>query len=96
VYNIASGVETTIVALAELVNRLTGNPTPLEFRPPRPWDHSGKRFGSTEKAKRALGFEAEVDLATGVQRTVEWTRASLPLIERCIARHATHMAAAPH
>jgi UDP-glucose 4-epimerase len=96
VYNIASGVETTILALAELVNRLTGNPTPLEFRPSRPWDHSGKRFGSTEKAKRALGFEAEVDLATGVQRTVEWTRASLPLIERCIAKHTTHMAAAPH
>ena len=96
VYNIASGVETTILALAELVNRLTGNPAPLEFRPPRPWDHSGKRFGSTEKAKRALGFEAEVDLATGVQRTVEWTRASLPLIERCVGKHATHMAAAPH
>jgi nucleoside-diphosphate-sugar epimerase len=96
VYNIASGVETSILALAELVNRLTGNPAPLEFRPPRPWDHSGKRFGSTEKAKRALGFAAEVDLATGLQRTVDWTREHLPLIERCIARHAGQMAAAPH
>ncbi|HXU90787.1 MAG TPA: NAD-dependent epimerase/dehydratase family protein [Methylomirabilota bacterium] len=96
VYNIASGVETSILALAELVNRLTGNPAPLEFRPPRPWDHSGKRFASTEKAKRALGFSAEVDLATGLERTVEWTRAHLPMIEQCVARHAGHMAATPH
>jgi nucleoside-diphosphate-sugar epimerase len=96
VYNIASGVETSILALAELVNRLTGNPAPLEFRPPRPWDHSGKRFGSTEKAKRALGFTAEVDLPTGLARTIDWTREHLPLIEQCIARHASHMAAPPH
>jgi nucleoside-diphosphate-sugar epimerase len=96
VYNIASGVETSILTLAELVNRLTGNPAPLEFRPPRPWDHSGKRFGSTEKAKRVLGFTAEVDLPTGLARTIDWTREHLPLIERCIARHASHMAAAPH
>ena len=96
VYNIASGVETTILTLAELVNRLTGNPAPLEFRPPRPWDHSGKRFGSTEKAKRALGFTADVDLPTGLARTIDWTRAHLPLIEECIARHASRMAAPPH
>jgi nucleoside-diphosphate-sugar epimerase len=93
VYNIASGVETSILGLAELVNRLTGNPARLEFRPPRAWDHSGKRFGSTDKAKRVLGFAVEVDLATGLERTVEWTREHLPLIEKCIARHASHLAA---
>ena len=30
VYNLASGVETSIKSLAELINELTGNPTPLE------------------------------------------------------------------
>lgn len=93
VYNLASGVETTVRDLAELVNRLTGNPIPLELRPPRAWDHSGKRFGSTEKAKRALGFEAEVELTTGLEQTIAWTREQLPLIERCIGRHAARLPA---
>lgn len=93
VYNIASGVETPIGALAELVNRLTANPTPLEFRPPRAWDHSGRRFGSTEKAKRTLGFSADVDLPTGLAHTIAWTREHLPLIEACIAKHESRMAA---
>jgi nucleoside-diphosphate-sugar epimerase len=88
VYNLASGVETSILELAKLVNDLTGNPAPLDFRPPREWDHSGKRFGSTEKAKRMLGFEARTVLHKGLERTIAWTREYLPLIDRCIGKHA--------
>jgi len=91
VYNVASGVETSILELAKLVNELTGNRTPLDFRPPREWDHSGKRFGSTEKAKRMLGFEGQIPLREGLRRTVEWTRDQLPRIDRCVAKHAKHM-----
>jgi len=88
VYNLASGVETSILELAKLVNELTGSPAPLDFRPPRAWDHSGKRFGSTEKAKRMLGFEAGTMLREGLERTIAWTREHLPLIDRCIGKHA--------
>jgi len=88
VYNLASGVETSILELAKLVNELTGSPAPLDFRPPRAWDHSGKRFGSTEKAKRMLGFEAGTMLREGLERTIAWTREHLPLIDRCIRQHA--------
>ena len=91
VYNLASGVETSILELATLVNELTGNPVALDFRPPRDWDHSGKRFGSTEKAKRMLGFEARVALRDGLERTIAWTRDHLPLIERSIAQHAERL-----
>ena len=56
VYNLASGRETSILELAELVNELTGNETPLALTPARDWDHSGQRYGSTEKAHDALGF----------------------------------------
>ena len=41
-----------------------------------------------------LGFEAKVELRDGLERTVEWTRANLELIDRCIARHAEEMARA--
>ena len=70
------------------------NREPIEYGPRRPWDHSIKRFGATEKAKGELGFEAKVELRGGLERTVEWTRANLELIDRCIARHAEEMARA--
>jgi nucleoside-diphosphate-sugar epimerase len=92
VYNLASGVETSILELAKMVNELTGNPAPLDFRPPREWDRSGKRFGSTEKAKRILGFEARIALRDGLDRTIAWTRKHLPLIGRCIEKHAAQIA----
>jgi nucleoside-diphosphate-sugar epimerase len=91
VYNLASGVETSIRELAEKINKMTDNPAPIELGPKRDWDRSGKRFGSTEKARQELGFEAEVDLATGLARTIDWTRGNLSLIDACIAKHARYM-----
>jgi UDP-glucose 4-epimerase len=93
-YNVASGVETTILELAETINRLTGNPTPIQGAPKRTWDRSGKRFGSTELSKSALGFAAQVGLEEGLTRTIAWTREQLPMIDECIARHQPHMARA--
>ncbi|WP_337996572.1 NAD-dependent epimerase/dehydratase family protein [Oleispirillum naphthae] len=92
VYNLASGVETTIGDLAATINQATGNPTPVDLRPARDWDHSGKRFGSTEKSRRELGFAAEVSVREGIEKTVAWTRANRATIERCMAQHAYNMA----
>jgi UDP-glucose 4-epimerase len=94
VYNLASGVETTIKDLAELINELAGNPTPIELAPARDWDHSGQRYGSTDKAKRELGFEARTPLPEGLERTIAWTRENLDWIERCMAKHADRVAVA--
>ena len=91
VYNLASGRETTILELAQTVNRLAGNQAPLAFAPRREWDHAGRRFGSTDKAKRMLGFEARVGLEEGLQRTIGWTRANLAFIESCMDRHKVHL-----
>ena len=91
VYNLASGIETSILALATQVNELAGNPAPIELLPQRDWDHSGRRFGSTDKAKRMLGFEARVSLSEGLRKTIEWTKANEVLIDRCIQKHAAQM-----
>ena len=95
VSNLASGNETSILSLATTINELTGNTAPVRFLPRRDWDRSGKRFGSTEKARRELGFEARVAVRDGLAQTVAWTQEHLPLIESCIDRHARHMAASP-
>jgi nucleoside-diphosphate-sugar epimerase len=92
VYNLATGRETTILQLAQLINEFTGNRTPPDLKPARDWDRSGKRFASTEKSERELGFRAQVDIREGLRRTVEWTRANADLIRRCIARHDKMMA----
>ncbi len=87
VYNLASGVEVRIGDLAALINELARNPAPIDVRPARDWDHSGCRFGSTVKAREALGFQARVGLREGLEKTIDWTRRNLPRIEACIRRH---------
>jgi nucleoside-diphosphate-sugar epimerase len=87
IYNLATGRETTILELATKINELTGNITPLDLRPARDWDRSGKRFASTEKASNELGFLAQVDVGEGLRRTVEWTTANRAMIARSIAKH---------
>ena len=91
VYNLATGRETTILRLAELINSETGNQAPVDLKPARDWDRSGKRFASTEKAERDLEFLAEVSIEEGIRKTVEWTRRNLSTIERCVAQHSKLM-----
>ena len=88
VYNLASGVETPIRRLAELILELSGSSSELEIAPRRPWDHSIMRFGSPEKARRELGFEAQVPLEEGLRATIDWMRENLDFVERCMAKHA--------
>jgi UDP-glucose 4-epimerase len=91
VYNLANGVETSILELATTINELTNNPVPIEFLPKRNWDNSGKRYGSTEKSCQSLGFEVEVNLQDGLRSTIEWTNQNLDLIDSCINKHRQHM-----
>jgi nucleoside-diphosphate-sugar epimerase len=91
VYNLASGVETSILDLASLVNELAHNPTPIALAPARDWDRSGRRFGDPAKARAELGFTAQTPLADGLARTIDWTRANRALIRRCMLQHEPHL-----
>jgi UDP-glucose 4-epimerase len=86
-YNLASGVETSIADLAYEINILTGNKTPVNMKPARDWDRSGKRFGSTEKSQNQLQFKAEVTVSEGLRRTVKWTQEHTATIESTISNH---------
>lgn len=88
-YNLASGVETSIKYLSETINNIVGNPIPIEYSPARSWDRSGKRFGSPEKAKRDLEFNAAVSLQEGLQKTIEWTKENQELILSNILKHSS-------
>jgi UDP-glucose 4-epimerase len=86
-YNLASGVETSILDLANLINEIVGNKTPVDLCPPRDWDRSGKRFGSTEKSLDKLGFSALIGIDDGLQQTVEWAKKNEEQIKQCIETH---------
>lgn len=87
VYNIASGQEVTIRQLAEAICEMTGNDSGVELLPKRDWDTSGKRFGSTEKAEKELGFKAVKPFLEGLKETVEWTKSNSERIQKCISKH---------
>ncbi len=90
-YNLASGVETTIGNLADIINKITQNKTPADLRPARDWDRSGKRFGSTQKSKEELDFIATTEVEDGLNKTIAWTKKNQELIRKTISKHDRNM-----
>lgn len=87
VYNLASGEETSIKTLSDMICSITGNSASSMTAPTREWDRSGRRFGDTRKAETDLGFSAKIDLETGLKRTIAWTRENYQTILHCISKH---------
>jgi UDP-glucose 4-epimerase len=76
VFNVASGVETTLNELAEALMRVMGKNLQPEYGPERKVNAVPRRLASAEKAKRLLGWEAQVDLEEGLESLVRWWRAN--------------------
>jgi UDP-glucose 4-epimerase len=76
VFNVASGTETSLAQLAELLTLVMARPSlsPL-FEQERSVNPVSRRVGSTEKAERLLGFRAELPLEAGLRELVQWWRA---------------------
>ena len=69
--NLASGRETSVLELADIVYELAGaGPARPEFRPPRPGDVR-RHLGGMERARQLLGFHTRVGLREGIARLIE-------------------------
>jgi UDP-glucose 4-epimerase len=75
VFNVATGVETSLNDLAAALSRVMGVSVPPEYGPERKVNPVPRRLASTEKAERLLGFRATVGLEEGLSRLVTWWRA---------------------
>jgi UDP-glucose 4-epimerase len=76
VFNVASGVETSLAQLAAALASVMGQGQLItEFAPERSVNPVPRRLGSTTKAERLLGFRAGVPLEQGLRELVEWWRA---------------------
>ena len=72
VFNVASGTETSLRELAELLQKVMGGAPGLEFGPARKVNPVSRRLASTDKARDLLGFSAAVSLEEGLRGLVEW------------------------
>ena len=72
VINIASGVETSLTELAEALGRVMGVSVPPEYGPARGATPVWRRLADVNKAKRRLGFKAQISLEEGLRRLVQW------------------------
>ena len=68
VFNVGTGVETTIADLHALCERAVGVDAPPAFGPPRAGD-ARRSVLDTTRATRELGFRASVELAEGIAAT---------------------------
>jgi UDP-glucose 4-epimerase len=75
VFNVATGVETSLNDLARLLAQVMERTVEPEYGPERKVNAVPRRLASTDKAARLLGFEASVQLEDGLRRLVAWWRA---------------------
>jgi UDP-glucose 4-epimerase len=72
VYNVASGTETTLLALAEALLAVMGSDLAVQHGPDRAVNGVARRWADTRAAREELGFEAGVGLHEGLRALVDW------------------------
>jgi UDP-glucose 4-epimerase len=74
VFNVASGRETSLVELAEMLLEVMGSGLSVEYGPARAVNKVPRRLADTTLARERLDFESKVELEEGLRRLVDWWR----------------------
>jgi UDP-glucose 4-epimerase len=80
-FNLASGVETQILDLANRINEMTGNRAGICFAERRKWDTKPRLLGSIERARELIGYQPTTSLANGLRVTMNWFEENWDRIE---------------
>jgi len=81
-FNLASGRETKIIDLANMINEITGNKAGIKFVSRRKWDTKSRLLASVDKAKELVGYEPKTPFEDGLKETIKWFREKWDNIER--------------
>jgi len=76
VFNVASGVETSLNDLAAALLRVMGSKLKPEYGPERSVNPVSRRLACTKKAAEKLGFRSTISLDEGLALLVDWWRAN--------------------
>ena len=71
-FNLASGQEIRIRDLAEMINRMVGNPAGVIYAQRRKWDTKSRLLASIDRARELIGYKPNTTFASGLQNTLEW------------------------
>lgn len=71
VFQVATGIETTISAMAEMVKLASRSQAAVTHGPARQADVRSN-YSAIDKIRRTLGWEPKVNLANGLQMTMKW------------------------
>lgn len=77
VFNVATGVETSLNDLARQLLAVMGSRLQPEYGPTRAINPVPRRWASIEKAAALLNFKARTSLEEGLRALVQWWRSSL-------------------
>ena len=79
-FNLASGKETRITDLANMVNSATGNTSGVRHVSRRSWDTKMRLVASVEKASAIIGYKPNTTFEEGLGLTIEWFKQNWDLI----------------
>jgi UDP-glucose 4-epimerase len=72
VFNVGTGVQTTLNELCEILLRITGSSLKPQYREARKVNNVQTRRAAVDKAARLLGFRAQVKLEDGLRSLLAW------------------------
>jgi UDP-glucose 4-epimerase len=84
VFNVASGVETSLNDLARALLGVMGSSLSVEYGPERAVNPVPRRLAGTSSARERLGFQAKVGLEEGLRRLVAWWQSEKPQPEKLV------------
>ena len=73
-FNLASGQETRIIDLAEMINSQVGNKAGISFTERRKWDTKSRLLASVDRARQLIGYEPNTPFETGLKDAIAWFR----------------------
>jgi UDP-glucose 4-epimerase len=79
-FNLSTSKSTSVLELANIVWREVNGEMPFVYASDQAYEYDvQKRVPDTDKAKRLLGFDAQIGLETGVKEVVAWIREQIEL-----------------
>ncbi len=70
-FNVGTGIGTSVVDLAKLLQQAAGTDVEINFAPKRPGEQQ-ESFLDASKARTDLGWEPQVSLSEGLGKTLQW------------------------
>lgn len=77
VFNIGTGVETTVLQLATLIQSIANADIDIRHLPERDIDNIRRRYMDIERIHTELGWAPSITISEGLKKTIDWYKTTL-------------------